>query len=254
MLRALFSLALLSLPLGLLPAQSLVFNLVPASSVLVGSGSFNSIAFTPQGSGADRTQWMGQVTVQFDNLSNPTSLQITTGTFSALNSGTWQPGIGGPTGSAPANYGFNVNLGIATGRIAIRDTVTQASMAGPTSVSNNGGGLYTFGISGITTLHADAIGGSVDYNAGVLGNGTTPTTGGGDNMTLGAGQLTISGMVATINLPVDFTFNGTAGGFPTTFRIVGNLVGTATIPEPSTWCLLGLGALAFAGSRRGRQS
>lgn len=253
MLRPLLSLACLLLPLQAVSAQSVVFNLVPTSSVLIGSGSFNSIAFTPQGTGSDRTQWMGQVTVQFDNLSNPTSLQITAGVLTAQNSGTWQPAIGGGAGSAAANYGFNVALGIATGRIAIRDLVTSASMASPTSVSSGGAGTYFFGVSGINTLHADATGGSVDYNAGLFGNGTTPVSGGGDNMTIGAGQLTIAGSNLTINVPVDFTFNGTAGGFPTTFRIVGNLVGTAVIPEPSTYALLACGALALAGGRFARR-
>lgn len=249
MRRALLSLSCLFLTWHSLPAQSLVFNLVPASSVLVGSGSFNSIVFSPQGTGSDRTQWMGQVTVQVDSLSNPTSLQITTGVISALNSGIWQPAVGGATGSAAANYGFNVNLGLATGRIALRDLVTTAAMLTPTSVSNGGGGTYFFGVSGLNPVRANATGGSVDYNAGILGSGTTPSTGGGDNMTLGAGQLTIAGLNATINVPVDFTFSGTAGGFPTTFRIVGNLVGTATIPEPSTYALLGLGALVVAMAR-----
>lgn len=251
MLRRLLPILLLAAPVAPLAAQqSVAFTLIPSSSVLVGSGSINSIAFTPQASGSDRTQWMGTVNVNVDNIFNPTTLQITLSSFAALNSGTWQPAVGGAAGSAAANYGFNAALGIATGRIAVRGATTDAAMPSAVTVMSSGPGQFFFPVSGINTTTVTATGGAVDYNAGIFGQGTTPITGSSDNMTLAAAQLTISGNLATINIPVDITFNGTAAGLPTTFRIVGNLVGTATIPEPGVWVMLAVGVGCGAVLRR----
>jgi hypothetical protein len=43
------------------------------------------------------------------------------------------------------------------------------------------------------------------------------------------------------------------GGFDYAFNNSTNLLGITTVPEPSTWALLGLGALAFLIVVRGRQ-
>ena len=73
------------------------------------------------------------------------------------------------------------------------------------------------------------------------------------NASAGAVTIDTVGTTETLTIPVDVTYTLSLGGIPGSMRLTGNLVGTRTVPEPSTIILLACGLaslLAYAWRKR----
>ncbi len=244
-------LVLLALAAGAAPLGAQVtatLTLAPGQNAITASAVINGIASAPQGAGASVTQWTGTITVQIDNPFNPTTLTLLSASIVAQDSGTWQPGLNGAAGSAPANYGLVFAAGFPVGNVfaAVRGATASLSSA-PLTLSGVGGS-YSFLPAGTSF---SPTGGDVDYRNAVLGSGRTNPGGGpaADSATT-PGALNFAGSTASFQLPLDVSIPvtvGTAGSG--TIRLVGTLNATGAIPEPSTWALFVAGGLAVAWAR-----
>ena len=81
-------------------------NIVPGSSSLTMSGSFSGSTLTPQGTGANVTTYGGSITISTPGA----SFSFVNSDAIANTSGSWQPLVGGASGSAPANYGMKATV------------------------------------------------------------------------------------------------------------------------------------------------
>jgi hypothetical protein len=115
------------------------------------------------------------------------------------NNGTWQPAVGGGSGSAPANFGGEVHVSFVTAYAAIRNAFLSLNSS-PLALS---GGNFdsTQLIFGLTN------GCSMDYNIGGFSSGTTDLTGLSTNSVADGAALTASGSVKTITIQINTTFN-----------------------------------------------
>jgi len=210
-----------------------------------------------------------------------------TGT-TTVNSGILQLGSGGTTGSLSASSAITVNT---AGTFAINrsNAVVQgtdfsgAAIAGAGKFLQAGSGTTTLNIantySGGTTISGGTLIASAD---GALGTGNVSLTGGTVTLTLQSGATNnyiadtasisiVSGAVTNLNYALGQTdiVNGiTLGGVVQTAQgtygsstsgatfqsafFTGN--GTLTlVPEPSTWMMIGVGAVLLAGVQRFRR-
>jgi hypothetical protein len=157
-----------------------------------------------------------------------TSIQFLDGSVvPAANSGSWQPLPGGTAGSAPANYGGQVSLGIlGTARFAVRGLVVDASSA-PIPFEGTG-----FAANALT-MNIDE--GSADFQS-VLATGTDDISGSsGANTAPGSGTLTVaistspSVGTATLTIPIAATVvTDVAGLGEATLNFNGQLRGSVT--------------------------
>jgi hypothetical protein len=209
----------------MLSATSTVFSLDQNSSSLTLSGTFAGANLQTQGTGSLTTKYMGTLATQWDLTAHTLSFVQAGTAATALNSGTWQPAVGGGSGSAPANYGGRVTIIIITGYAAVRGLVAATS-SGALALSG-GGPSYSFPSTQTLTITA----GAADYNAGTFGSGradlsnnsATNTASAGTFQDLGNGMYRVTG-------PVNVTINKTIGGQNAVLHIIGTIVANATIP------------------------
>ncbi|HJQ79668.1 MAG TPA: hypothetical protein VJ828_06915 [Lacipirellulaceae bacterium] len=234
-------------------AEQLVLNLIPQSSSLTGEGyvgavDANTAAQDPNGDSLTTT-YSGTITVDVDNLSNPSSITFVSANAVAANSGNWLPEPGGgsegdpdidgdanPGTAAPANYGFFLDVG-AIGQLyaASRDTILSLN-ANPISVSS--GQFDPFGIA-ITVPHGvyeanvnspvfgdDA---SVDEITDEEGTNCTDLLGTENRCGSLMGSYSVSGGMATLTLPLNFIL-GEGDDIEVTFT--GTFVASASLSQP----------------------
>lgn len=218
------------------------FTLDTPNSKLSLGGDVDGNAITQQGANSLVTTYSGTVRVDADFSNNTIEFVNTGSSMKANNSGTWKPAVGGGAafvpGSAPANYGGNVTVTVAT--VVAGRNLAAVFTSAPLPLA--GGPAMSFPSTQTLVLTA----GDVDYNNFLLqgtsslggnsgpnsaANGTFTDLGNG-NYTLampGAAKivemitstnkltLNINGTLnATATLPV-VDLNGAAAGTDTTF-------------------------------------
>jgi hypothetical protein len=194
------------------------------------------------------TTYSGTVTVDVDDLTNPTSITFIAANAVAANSGSWLPAIGGgtegdpniegdadPGDPAPANYGFVLDLGGPGAAVlygASRDTILSLNgNARPVT-----GGQFDPSDINITvpqgTFDANLSSAAFGDDAGpeditdLVGTNCT-NLGCGSSM----GSYSVANNVATLTLPLDFKIGGGTpevgfnGTFVATYSLVQPLLG-----------------------------
>lgn len=183
-------------------AQVAQFEVDPAASALVVSGTALGAPIQAQGPGSLTTTYHGALFVQLE----PSAINFPGGSeVTANNSGNWQPLPGGASGSAPANYGGRVVVLFVTSLAAVRDAVFDGTSPAPFTLSGANSATFSSGIDFISTS------GNIDYNSPLAGTGTSPIAGSvATNTSPNPGGLTITPAAggfasAALTLPVSFT-------------------------------------------------
>lgn len=194
------------------------------------------------------TTYSGTVTVDVDDVMNPTTISFVSANAVAANSGNWLPQEGGGDGGdpnvagdanpgtpMPANYGFVLDSpGVITFYGAVRDTIlSYNSIARPVS----GGefdpidiaitipqGWFDGNIS--SAAFPEFEGGSRQSTTGQDGLNCRDDDGNGDSCTSMA-SYAVSGNEATLTVPLNFFYGG---GTPVV-QFTGTLVATASLVD-----------------------
>jgi hypothetical protein len=191
------------------------------------SGDVGGTALQQQGAGSLVTSYTGTINASFDQANGTIQFNPAGTNVAANNSGTWQPAVGGGSGSAPANYGGQINILFITARAAIRGFAANAT-SGVLTVSSTG----TFPVN-TTTLSSTA--GTADYNAGGIGSGTASLAGQSatnESTTSGSVVNTPGGGAGDFDLtiPISLTFHQTISGMMATLHVNGTIVSHAQTP------------------------
>jgi hypothetical protein len=203
------------------------------------------------------TTYSGTITVDVDDIMNPTSIAFISANAAAANSGNWLPEIGGGTvgdpgilGDAdpgtptPGNYGFVYSADFGAGPlslyIASRDTVISLDTVVAGAKPITGGQFDPFGI-GIGVPQ-----GTYDANLsdpGYFGVDTvTPSnplfdenirrnctdSAGTENRCTAMGSYAVAGNLVTLTVPIDFLLGG---GTPL-INFTGTLTATYSLAQP----------------------
>jgi hypothetical protein len=236
-------------------AAPLVFNIdstlssISLTMELTGGAPFTSAQFP----GSNTTSLFGAMDV---DVVPGTSVQfLTTGnTQLALQSLPVAPqsggGVVGVPGSGPGQIGLDALIpSFAQGVLAARHVIGDSTSGAIPLVGN------AFDSTGLSFA---LVSGNADYNLSTfLGPeiGTASIVGGGALDTLSGGTLTEVGTLLTLTLPLLVNEDLTIAGIPVTAVLTGQIVATATIPEPSTMVLaclaaIGLGVVAIRKRRK----
>src|SRR5260221_3600627 len=146
----------------------------------------------------------------------------------AETNGSWQPSTDGTSGSAPADFGGQANLGIASGVAALRSV--QLDAISP-AISINAG---QFDSASLTFLFPSNSVSSLAYNVSGLINkhGSVALTGYATNKVTKLGSLATSGNQQTLTIPVDATFLLNVLSANDTLRLQGQLVAVQNTQAP----------------------
>jgi hypothetical protein len=170
------------------------------------------------------------------------------------------------TGGAPAQFGLLVNIpGLATGYISISSALSDVSdfTAGGTALS--GGSFDATQQNVLVTqgsiaywISAPAISATPLFGSSVIAPPTLSAQNGVDSSGNSNGQVgtvTNIGGVTTITLPIFADQVVSVSGLPVDVIFTGQIVATATVPEPTTFALAGVGmvGLMLVANRRLRR-
>lgn len=272
-------------------AIQLTLNLNPSASVVGVSGNFGGIPFVPQDTAPIQagitdldpaydsmtTTFGGTITVNVDNVNNPSSIQILSSVADANVGGLWlpttfpaedlngdgsccefglppdgdsRPAAASPPGpAAAADWGlrnrhpaFGVTLALAAARDIVFNVTSPVEPVGPGGTFSSLMENYEFATGWLDYWVAPAAGGL---------QGRAELAGGDDE---NAADSVVSTYIMT-PLPgnqrlITLTIPVNIDGDPTddaVFDYTGTLVATLQVPEPSTFALTGL-AMAFASA------
>lgn len=187
------------------------------------------------------TTYSGTITVDVDDLSNPTSITFISASAAAANSGNWLPEVGGgsegdpgiegdatPGVAAPANYGFFIDLGgpnVAVLYSAVRDVILSLNSE-PIAVA--GGQFSPLGV-GITVPQGTYDG---SLSSGAFGDDASHqdlTDETGVNSASATASYSVTGNVATLSLPLQFILS--EGANPEV-EFFGTFVATHSLVQP----------------------
>jgi PEP-CTERM motif len=229
-------------------AGQLSFNIDPAQShitLTLETADGTQVISSAQTPGSDTT-----------SLSGTFNVDVTPGTIQFLSTNNIQfglqavpqaPLIDGTVGSSPAQYGLNVAIGgVGGGVVAARDYVADVT----SSVIPVSGDAFD-ATKLVLTLTPDSIS---SYNLTFFGStaagfftGSNP----GDNA-LSNGTLTQVGGLETLTAAVSVVAPTTVEGVTFLGLFTGQIVATATVPEPASVLLaaIGVAVLVCCGRRR----
>ena len=258
---------------GTVHAQT-TFDLDPANSSLtittstfsenVGGMVVSTATLGAQAAGSTVSGFVGTITATLDSTTAPTSITFDSAAASATETGAYSPvtnnaaGGSGPGGSGanPADYGLAGSLtGTVTGTLDAAFDGLGLSLTSTATTVSSSGNFALAGISVPATANYGYRSATTSGNGTLRGGGpfadgnpATPTDASGST-----GSYAVANGVATLTIPIDVTYTVTSTNFNTsgtatfTNELVGTLVATANVPEPSTWALLGLGSVAVGG-------
>ena len=195
-------------------ASPIVFTVDSTQSVIQLSGTVEGATLNAQGPGSLTTSLNG--TIDADLTASTIQFNTAAG-IDAETNGSWQPAVGGNTGTAPADYGGTATVSIITAEAAIRNAVLSLNS---TPLTLTGGNFdSTQLIFGLTNSS------SLDYNAGFAGKGTEVLNGLSTNSLSDGGTLTTSGTTKIITIRISMTFTFT-GSIPAVLTLEGEIVAT----------------------------
>ncbi len=187
------------------------------------------------------TTYSGTITVDVNDLTNPTSITFIAAEATAANSGSWLPDLDGgsegdpevdgdatPGVAAPANYGFFIDLGgpsVAVLYSAVRDVVLSLNSE-PIPVS--AGQFSGLGV-GITVPQGTYYG---NLSSGAFGDQAGPqdlTDEVGVNSASATASYSVTGNTATLSLPLQFILS--EGANPQV-EFFGTFVATHSLVQP----------------------
>lgn len=232
-------------------AVPLSFSIDESSSQLTMQGAFanfGTVAQNPPDNTSLTSSVSGDLLIDVDNVSTPTTIQFLGGGAVIANSGDWLPEFGGetegtlPTNPAPANFGLFLEVTAlqTEGWAAFRDMVASP-ISNPLPVSGN-----VFGSAPAIQFAS----GSYDFNLiSGLGDsaGNDSFAGATVPNTAADGTYQVDGDLITLTMPVDTTFGGDL-----VIQLTGDLVATAVVPEPSA-AVLAISAFGLLGGVRRRR-
>jgi hypothetical protein len=243
-------------------AEQVEFQLVGPNSLLAEPYivALGNLPMSAQGVGSTSltTTYSGTITVDVDNLMNPTAISFISANAAAANSGSWLPGIGGgsegdpniqgdatPGTAEPANYGFVINVDLGSGPsvlyVASRDTALSVNTDTVGALPITQGKFDPYGIQ-VTipqgtydgNLSSPDLGDEVTASEPLAGetgfNCTTENDPSVDRCGDAMGSYSVAGNLVTLTLPIDFLIGG---GSPEV-RFTGTLTATHSLVEPLT--------------------
>lgn len=232
-----------------LPAVALgearIFTIDPAQSTLRASGMINYGPAWAQGGSSDIVSYSGQIAVD-----------LGPGTLSFLDNNTYlmaglqptpqQPDVDGWPGWAWANYGLTTTPGTWGNRyLAVRDLLLTLLGGQPIALTGQ-----TFDPKSIEVFILD---GQTDFNSGGYASSGILDGRYDINDPEDLGSLTTFGSVQTLSIPIDVIYvYSSQYSNDSRLNLTGQIVATATVPEPAGLLALGLGALLFMRRRRSR--
>ncbi len=225
----------------LLSITSAVFAVDPNSSAVTLSGDVAGSTILPQGNGSLTSNFSGSIVADWDLSAQTIKFDQPGTALNASITGNWQPQVGGASGSAPANYGGKVTIVIFTANIALRNLVVSGFTASPIALS--GSGPYSFP----STQTLIVTSGTADYNAPIVGSGSTDLTGlSSNNKSPVTGTFEDLGNGSyRLTEPIDLTVQQTVGTVPATLHIQGQIVANTVLPVIN---LIGSSATAVGGA------
>jgi len=210
------------------PAAAQVFTIDTNKSSITISGTIIGGTIMPQGNGS-LTAAMGgtlNATVTGNSIQFTGQSQIL-----AETNGSWQPKSDGSSGSEPADFGGQANLGLASGDAALRQV--QLDVSSPLIPLTGG----QFESTNLTFQFPTNSLSSLAYNTSglVSKHGSIQLTGYATNKVTSLGYLTNSGAQQVITIPVDATFYlSLLSSKDTTIRLQGQLVAAQSTQAPLT--------------------
>jgi hypothetical protein len=212
------------------------FMIDPTQSSISLQGSYLTysgaqIPIMEQGPGALTTTYQGPLATDMDVVNGTINFMGPDGgtAVSANISGNWRPGAGGVPGATdPANYGGTLTVLLSPIYGAIRNIIGSFPTNGPVTLTNQGGGAYSFPSN--QTVEIDS--GVLDYETpdSLYGSGETSVTGSAGQNQAANGSVQDNGDgTFTITVPVSYSyFYDLGGGASITLQANGTLVGTGT--------------------------
>ncbi|MCA9195207.1 MAG: hypothetical protein KDB03_25720 [Planctomycetales bacterium] len=230
-------------------ATVVIFSVGDSSLALTGNvdvSGVGSFAMSDQAPGSRETTYTGTITVDVDDLFNPTVMSVLSANVIANVNGNWSPNDGGtaPSPLSPGNYGISVPLigGTGKARGVVFDLAAASTAVAAGGAFNVSGESFTF------------TAGNLDVFSTALNDGNSVAlTGSAANVSALAGQYTSSPTELLLRVPAQFTIPFTIAGTPTvsgTMTLTGVLNGVASVPEPSTFGLTAMWGLLLVRRRR----
>ncbi|HEY1598207.1 MAG TPA: PEP-CTERM sorting domain-containing protein [Pirellulales bacterium] len=217
-------------------AGQLSFNIDPAQShitLTLETADGTQIISSPQTPGSDTTSLSG--TLNADVTASTIQFLTTDNLQFGLQAVSQSPLIDGTTGSSPAQYGLNVDIaGVGGGVVAARNYVADVT-SGVIPVSA--------GAFDATKLVLTLTPGSISsYNLTFFGSTAAGFFTGSNpgNNALSNGTLTQVGGLETLTASVSVVAPTTVEGVTFLGVFTGQIVATATVPEPASVLLAGL--------------
>lgn len=211
-------------------------NSLLANAYIVGLGNLPMNAQDQAGTSLTTT-YSGTITVNVDNVMNPTSISFVSANAVAANSGSWLPEIGGgnlgdvntfgdadPGAAMLANYGFVLDTDLGAGRtvfyIASRDTVISLDTVTAGTLPITAGqfdplgigisipqGTYDANLSEPGIFGGDAVTSSDPLVDERIAPNCTDRAGTANRCTA-MGSYMVSGNMVTLTVPIDFLLGG----------------------------------------------
>ncbi len=237
-------------------AEQVEFQLVGPNSLL--AAPFVNVVGMPMvaqdaGGTSLTTTYSGTITIDVDNLMNPTSIEFIGASAVAANSGDWLPEVGGgsegdpniegdadPGIAMPANYGYLLDLsaaGIGVLVSASRDTVLSVNAAARPITAGKfdpfGIGLAVAQGTYDANTSSAAFGDNADTDdiTGLTGTNCTDMAGSANRCGSLMGSYAVSGNLITLSLPLDFIL---AEGADPEVRFTGTLTATKSLIQELT--------------------
>jgi hypothetical protein len=208
------------------PAAPEVFTIDSSQSQTILSGNIAGFAITPQGAGSLITTYSGSINA---DVSGSTIHFTGSSMIIAKTNGVWQPGVGGASGSAAADYGAQASIeGFFTADGAARNVVLDLTSPLLTVTGTN------FDSSALLFSFATGSNSSFDYRvSGISESGSLSLAGNSTNTVANGASLTTAGttqkLVIQFNTP--FTFSLLSPN-DTTLVLTGQIVATNSAVVP----------------------